>query len=91
MEIEIMARNLAKGFQVLVDDRDAAGTLFKKLFDSGAITSQQYQLAQSVLRLCNAAVHGTPVTRRDADSVLDSAKVLADDYVFWLSWGFKNK
>ena len=90
MEFEILARNLAKGFNVPVEDRDTAGTLFRKLNDHNAITIQQFQLAQTVLKLCNAAVHGTTVTRQDADSVLDAAKVLADDYVFWLTWGFKD-
>jgi hypothetical protein len=90
MEFEILARNLAKGFKVPVEDRDSASTLFRKLYDHNAISIQQFQLGQSVLRLCNAAVHGTIVTRQDADSVLDAAKVLADDYVAWLSWGFQD-
>jgi len=90
MEIELLARNLAKGFKVSIQPRDSAGLLLRRLYDSGAITSDQHQLAQKVIRLCNAALHGTSVSREEADAVIDLASVLAKDYLEWLSWGFDD-
>lgn len=48
------------------------------------------QLAMKVLQVCNAAVHGTPVTREEAGEVIGVAEVLADQYLAWLSWGFDD-
>lgn len=90
MEVEVLARNLAKGFKVKVGERDSARTLLRKLYEAGAIEVQQFQLAQKIVGLCNAAVHGKTVSREEADSVIDVAKVLADQYIAWLSWGFLN-
>jgi hypothetical protein len=88
MELEIMARNLAMGFKVPFNEKVSAGRLLGRLFDVGAVTSQQYELGESVLRLCNAAVHGTGVTIEEATSVIDVADALREQYLNWLSWGF---
>jgi hypothetical protein len=48
------------------------------------------QLAQKVLEVCNAAVHGQPVSHEQAKSVIQSVEVLADWYLAWLSWGFDD-
>ncbi|MHC4503121.1 MAG: hypothetical protein ACYTFI_07440, partial [Planctomycetota bacterium] len=61
-----------------------------RLRDKGAITDYQYRLAQKIIRLCNAAVHGTQVSREDAESVISVARVLTDDYLAWLGWGFDD-
>jgi len=90
IEIDILARNLAKGFGVPMSDRDSGARLMRRLYDAGAITSEQMQLTMKVLRVCNAAVHGTPVSREEADDVIGSAEVLADQYLAWLSWGFDD-
>lgn len=90
MEVEVLARNLAKGFKVEVKPRDSANTLLRKLHENGAVTIEQFQLAQKIVQLCNAAVHGKTVSREEAESVIDVAKVLADQYVAWLSWGFPD-
>jgi hypothetical protein len=90
MEVEILARNLAKGFRLDAQSRDSAGTLLRRLQEAGAITSDQFQLAQKIVRLCNAAVHGKRVSREEAEAVINVARVLAKDYVEWLSWGFSD-
>ena len=90
MEIDILARNLAKGFKLDVSPRDSAGALLRRLLDRNAITADQYGLAQKIVRLCNAAVHGMRVSREEAEAVIDAAKVLAKDYLEWLSWGFDD-
>lgn len=88
MEVEILARNLAKGFHVDVRERDSAGALLRKLRDAGAITEEQFELSKKVIQLCNLAVHGRRVSREEADGVLDVAETLRQQYVAWLSWGF---
>lgn len=90
IEIDVLAHNLVKGFNVLMNDRDSGERLIRKLYDANAITSEQMQLTLKVLRVCNAAVHGTPLSREEANDVIASAEVLADQYLAWLSWGFKD-
>ena len=87
-----MGRNLAKGFGIKLSERDySALAIFRKLLDRGAISDLQFQLLKKVIELCNAAIHGTRVTKEQADSILDTAKSLADDYISWLSWGFPEQ
>lgn len=89
IEVDILVKNLAKGFKVIFDEkRESGGRLLRKLLDRGAITNHQYQLATKVLSLCNKAVHGVPVSQEQALSIIDSADVLIDDYLSWMSWGF---
>ena len=90
IEIDILARNLAHGFRVSMTDRDSGGRLIRRLYDAEAITSEQMQLTMKVFHVCNAAVHGTTVSREEADDVIGSAEVLADQYLAWLSWGFDD-
>lgn len=91
IEVDILVKNLARGFNVGFDEkRDSGGRLLRKLLDSNAITSNQYQLATKVLTLCNKAVHGVPVSLEQALSIIDSADVLIDDYLSWMSWGFAD-
>ena len=90
MEVEILERNLAQGFKVNIEPRDSAGTVLRKLYERRAITIEQFQLAQKILQLCNAAVHGRKVSREEAELIIDVAKVLAEQYIRWLSWGFPD-
>lgn len=90
IEIDILARNLAKGFRVPMDNRDSGGRLIRRLYDAGAITGEQMQLTMKVLSVCNAAVHGTTLSREEADDVIASAKILSNQYLAWLSWGFDD-
>lgn len=91
IEIEILSRNLAKGFGIKVDAEDSVSIILKKLYRSDSITYNQMQLTFRVLNLCNAAIHGTLVTEVEAEAIVDIAKVLADQYLSWLSWGFDGE
>jgi hypothetical protein len=92
MELEILGRNLAKTFNVeLSNRRDSATTIYRKLQERGAITARQFELVQTIVKLCNAAIHGQRVTREQAESILDMARVLSDQYLSWLSWGFPDR
>jgi hypothetical protein len=88
MELEISARNLAKGFNVNVDPNDSVSLLFSHLRSAGAIDADQAELARRILRLCNLAVHGQSVTEQQAAEVVALAGVLIDEYIAWLGWGF---
>jgi hypothetical protein len=88
IELEILTSNLAKGFKIPVDSKLTGHRLIRRLYDGNAITADQMQLLHKVYRVCSAAVHGTLVSRDEADDVIDSAEVLADQYLNWLSWGF---
>jgi hypothetical protein len=92
MELEVLGRNLAKGFNIPLSPGDkSAMNIFTRLLDNGAITGLQFQLLKKVIELCNAAIHGQQVTKEQANLILDTMKFLADDYIAWLSWGFPKK
>jgi len=90
IEVDILARNLAKGFKVAVSPRESSMRLLRRLLDADAIDATQFDLVEKIMQLCNAAAHGNPVSREQADSVINSAAVLARQYLEWLSWGFED-
>lgn len=91
MEVEIMLKNLAKGFNISLREVYNSGIIVKKLGEKGSITQSQAQLISTVVKLCNSVVHGHKVTLSEAEDILDIAEILRDDYIFWLSWRFPKK
>lgn len=89
-EVEAMALNLADGFGVDADGLSTPNQILTKLMSEGAIYSRQYNLGKRVIELCNSAIHGVPVSKMEAEAVIDIATVLASEYVDWLGWGFPN-
>ncbi|MEN6621928.1 MAG: hypothetical protein ABFD50_10300 [Smithella sp.] len=90
--MELIGRNLAKGFGLTITEREvSASSLYSKLLDNNAITGLQFQLTKKIIDLCNAAVHGKHVSNEEAESILDTAKILAEDYLKWLTWKDENK
>ncbi len=90
MEVEIMLKNLSKGFKISLGKRDSIGIIIRKLKEKEAITSRQAKLVGAVIQLCNAAVHGTKVLSSQAEEILDITEILRDEYASWLSWGFQD-
>lgn len=92
IDLEKMLRNLARGFKVEIrpTEQSAAG-ITRALLRANAITQNQFSFLKQVLEICNAAVHGLPITSSDAHTVLDIVKVLRDDFVAWLDWGFRKQ
>lgn len=90
MEIDILAKNLAKGFNVQIDRDDSGEKLVQRLYDAKAITKNQYDLATKLIYICNAAIHGQKITTIEAETVIEIAKTLTDMYIRWLGWGFKD-
>jgi uncharacterized protein DUF4145 len=90
IEMEILARNLAKGFDVNIENSRSAGIVFRKLNEEGAISSEQFRLVNQILKIANAAVHGTRITENDANDLIDVAEILSKQYINWLSWGFDS-
>lgn len=90
IEVDILAKNLAKGFKVEVSSRDNGIRLLQLLYDEGAIFLEQMQLAKKILALCNAAIHGSTVSQSQALEVIGFMEILRKDYINWLSWGFDD-
>lgn len=87
IEFDIVTMNLAKGYKVDLDGKnDTSLQLLDKLLDRGAISSAQYLLASQVLNLANKAVNNVSVSREQALSIINSADVLIEDYLSWLSF-----
>jgi len=60
------------------------------LRERGAITTEQMELARKILSICNQAIHRQTVSQDEAFDVIDTAEVLAHDFLEWLSWGFDD-
>jgi hypothetical protein len=90
IELEVMANNLAAGFKLVSQRKEPLSSLLSRLQANGAITSEQLQLTRKILNLSNQAVHGRRVTREEAEEVIEAARVLAEQYLNWLSWGFPD-
>ncbi len=90
-EVEAMALNLSDGFGIDAGTFSSPNEILTKLMNEGAIYTRQYQLGKKVIELCNSAIHGVPVTRTEAEAVIDIAIVLASEYLDWLGWGFPSQ
>jgi hypothetical protein len=90
IELEILLRNLAKGFKVERLGHESPLRILRRLRDASKITSDQYELGQRILSLANGAVHGRSVSRNEANQIIEASKALIDDYLAWLSWGFSD-
>lgn len=91
LEVDVLAHNLAKEFKIKnISPYESGEQLIRKLCDSGSITKQQSELVLKILELSNAGVHGSIITRDEAEQVIDIASVLVDQYISWLSWGFDD-
>ena len=90
IELEILVRNLAKGFKLDAPTYESPSRVLKRLLDASAVTQDQFSLGKRVLSLANQAVHGRTVSRREAEEIIEAAQVLVDDYLAWLSWGFSD-
>ena len=90
IELDVLLRNLAQGFHVEVSPGASGTRLARALHEAGALTDEQMELMQKVIRLTNAAAHGRAVSREEALTVIGLAEVLAGQYLSWLSWGFPD-
>lgn len=88
IELEILLRNLARGFKIERPGYQSPLQLLKSLRDGSRITSDQYELGRQIFSLANRAIHGQTVSRNEAEQIIESSKALIDDYLAWLSWGF---
>jgi len=88
IELEILTRNLAKGFKINLSGYESPSQILRRLRDAGAITPDQFALGRKILTLANQAVHGRTVSQRESEEIIEAAKALVDDYLAWLSWGF---
>jgi hypothetical protein len=88
IEIEILTRNLAKGFKLDQPGYESPTQLLRRLRVAAAITGDQFALGRKILSLANQAVHGRTVSQREAEEIIDAAEALVRDYLAWLSWGF---
>ncbi len=88
IELEILIRNLAKGFKIDLSGYESPTQLLRRLRDATAITPDQFALGRKILSLANQAVHGGMVSQRESEEIIEAANALIGDYLAWLSWGF---
>jgi hypothetical protein len=90
IDVDILTKNLARGFNVEFQERDGTGRILRRLLEASAIDHSQFELVTRILSICNRAVHGTPIAYDQAQAVLDSAQTVIDEYIAWMSWGFND-
>jgi hypothetical protein len=90
-DLEIQAKNLAKGWEINIDSKDSGFELLRKLYDKGAISKDQFDLLRKIYTLCDRAISSQSVAKYDAETILDAADVLVAQYIAWLSWGFDDE
>ena len=90
IDFEVLTRNLARGFNIVVGPRESGLRLLRKLYEENALTGEQLLLAQKIYQLSSSAVHGQEVSQAQANQIIDAAEVLAEQYISWLSWGFND-
>ena len=62
----------------------------RRLRERGEITSQQIDFARKTRSICYRAIHGKTVTQEEVLDVIDTAAVIAHEFLEWLSWGFDD-
>ena len=65
-DLEIILKNLAKGFNLLINEREPIIKIISKLLDQGSITSIQFQYIMTLYGLSNSAAHGALITKNQA-------------------------
>ena len=90
IDFELMLKNLAKGFKIPFEEKEPISRVISKMLNAGAITAKQYEFINVIFRISNSAAHGSEISRWQAWEVLKIGKVLVDDYLAWLDWGFKK-
>jgi len=91
LEIDVIMKNLAKGFNIAISPQESSEQLVKKLLHFGALNKQQGDLINKILQLTNAGVRGSVVMRSEAEQIIDTAKILVEQYISWLSWGLEDR
>lgn len=90
MDLELMLRNLAKGFKLEIKERLPVTKVISSLLDKRHITYKQAEFMKIILQLTGYAVHGGQITEEQVDSMFELGETLVEDYIAWLDWGFKN-
>ncbi len=90
MEIEILIKNLAKGYNIDIGKNKPLRQVIQQLHAKHSITNEQRRLIENIAAVCNAAIHGETVSQQDAEQIIKSADILAEQFVSWLSWGFND-
>lgn len=91
LEIDVIMKNLAKGFNIAITPQESSEQLVKKLLHFGALNKQQGDLISKILQLTNAGVRGSVVMRNEAEQIIDTARILVEQYISWLSWGLEDR
>lgn len=91
LEIDVITKNLAKGFNIAITPQESSEQLVKKLLHFGALNKQQGDLISKILQLTNAGVRGSVVMRNEAEQIIDTARILVEQYISWLSWGLEDR
>lgn len=90
MDLELMVRNLAKGFNLDVKTNESTSQIINQLLRNGSITSKQAEFMRVIFQLTSYAIHGGEVSDNQIESVLSLGNTLVEDYVAWLDWGFRK-
>ena len=84
MDLELMLRNLAKGYAIEIYDRSSPDQLLDALLKAGAVQTSQSEFVRIIFQLTSFAIHGGNITKAQFDEVIELGQTLVEDYILWL-------
>lgn len=84
IEIEVLAQNLAKAYELPEDYKSSAYLVFVKLAQMKVISYEKAVVAGDITRICQEALSGAPISVELALRIINVAEILAKEYVKWL-------
>lgn len=84
MDLELMLRNLAKGYSIKIYDKSSTDQLIDSLLKAGAINTSQSEFVRIIFQLTSYAVQGGKITKSQFEEVIELGKTLVEDYILWL-------
>jgi hypothetical protein len=86
MELERMLQNIAIAAGIEYNEfRTSPGGFSRLLLTKEALSSNEYELLNSIIKVSNAAIHGRDVAVQDALRTIDSAEVFKESYLAYMA------
>jgi len=84
MDLELMLRNLAKGYAIEIYDRSSPDQLLDALLKAGAVQTSQSEFVRIIFQLTSFTIHGGKITKAQFEEVIELGQTLVEDYMLWL-------
>lgn len=91
LDLELMLRNLLKGFKIVGFEKKSVSQVARELFSKGRLTENQLSFVLQIFQILNSVAHGAEITYKQFNEVLNIGQILIEDYKNWLDWNFPKQ